>query len=94
MHHVKRHYAMRCGPEGTPACCAVCPDGQQLAQDGTTCINMGLVNVGKFLYNNTAVQDGLYKATVRSAEPHTPLSHPWSLRPGALLLPSAVMELA
>ena len=31
---------------------------------------MNLVNVGKFLYNNTAVQDGLYKATVRSAEPH------------------------
>ena len=43
----------------------MCPDGQQLAQDGTTCINMNLVNVGKFLYNNTAVQDGLYKATVR-----------------------------
>ncbi|CAL5229248.1 g12538 [Coccomyxa viridis] len=44
----------------------VCPDGQQLAQDGTTCINMNLVNVGKFLYNNTAVQDGLYKATMKS----------------------------
>ena len=49
----------------------MCPDGQQLAQDGTTCINMNLVNVGKFLYNNTAVQDGLYKATVCSAEPRT-----------------------
>ena len=51
----------------------MCPDGQQLAQGGTTCINMNLVNVGKFLYNNTVVQDGLYKATVRSpGKPHMP----------------------
>jgi len=29
---------------------------------------MGVVDVGKALYNNTEVQDGLYKAAVRS--PH------------------------
>ncbi|CAK0779966.1 hypothetical protein CVIRNUC_004901 [Coccomyxa viridis] len=46
----------------------VCPDGQQLAAGGTTCINLGLVSVGKALYNNTAVQNDLFKATENSIQ--------------------------
>ena len=61
----------------------MCPEGQTLAQDGTTCINMGLVNVGKALYNNTAIQSGFYKATVRPAQPCTCSHVSQPLRPVA-----------
>jgi hypothetical protein len=45
---------------------AVCPKGLTLTNDTSTCIDMGIVDVGKKVYNDPTLKKGINQTQVRS----------------------------
>ena len=56
--------------EVTHCCAAVCPKGLTLSNDTTTCIDMGVVEIGKKIYNDPTLKKGINQTEVRNIDVH------------------------